>query len=734
MDNSSSQILSQIFGHTSINEQQIHPVVSTGGRNQYVEIDRFETEDQLKNWLHTQNRKWGIVQKGRITIEDIIDQYACIFRRRKGYACRVQMRVRHNRRSGHKIVEVLPVPHDHNFYGPLMVGPLTEFDDGTVPDQMSQIPSNEHVESQDLQDKNSLHSSKVYNNEEHEFEEKTGECSTDIHFQNQSNLNGEQALSQPMEMLWSNILNNHSIHLFSNEGGNSNAGYEESPEDFDDHLKEEDEFEVENGSDGDVNLINDAEDHDGETKHLNEAFISSIVERVAGQLSVYIDSKFDAIIETLNTVTRSVDDLKHSVTSITKIQQHNQKQHQHPINSQLSLGPFDKQLAAASRIATFSRPLCQNMLQRHRQVSPSTTFQRSNQTKTGSSVQQHSQNSTTNCLPINASPQQHHLDNSKIVEDIQRTVEKSKQQYSSNSACIREHMPSTLNPSSTDGLKLSKLFSQEPGISKTNFSSIMFLKNPIKTARKSRHAYRQRRRELSYKFMKEVGMLLTINGCKKTIFHWRASEIFSACQTKRRELVVAGKHVMYRGIVVTEKIYRVDCSRDLVNGRKCGQMISDSLWPRGYFQRRMLLPILKGVNHRSKKRVNGVARSPVADDQFETFKVALLLLGGFLMDETDRYKWMETAREGVNQRGLDELANSKRAHYEYDGGPLFANDIDNNEYINEVVDGALEEGIKVVTQEDEVEKGTAESFSELTANLEFLKNYETPMLVDQLPL
>lgn len=42
------------------------------------------------------------------------------------------------------------------------------------------------------------------------------------------------------------------------------------------------------------------------------------------------------------------------------------------------------------------------------------------------------------------------------------------------------------------------------------------------------------------------------------------------------------------------------------------------------------------------------------------------------MDESDRSKWMETAREGVNQRGLDELANSKRAHYEYEGGPLFA--------------------------------------------------------------
>ena len=41
------------------------------------------------------------------------------------------------------------------------------------------------------------------------------------------------------------------------------------------------------------------------------------------------------------------------------------------------------------------------------------------------------------------------------------------------------------------------------------------------------------------------------------------------------------------------------------------------------------------------------------------------------MEESDRSKWMETAREGVNQRGLDELANSKRAHDEYEGGPLF---------------------------------------------------------------
>jgi hypothetical protein len=55
------------------------------------------------------------------------------------------------------------------------------------------------------------------------------------------------------------------------------------------------------------------------------------------------------------------------------------------------------------------------------------------------------------------------------------------------------------------------------------------------------------------------------------------------------------------------------------------------------------------------------------------------------MDEMERSKWMETAREGVNQRGLDELANSKRAHYEYEGGPLFANadEVEEDEFIEE---------------------------------------------------
>ena len=42
------------------------------------------------------------------------------------------------------------------------------------------------------------------------------------------------------------------------------------------------------------------------------------------------------------------------------------------------------------------------------------------------------------------------------------------------------------------------------------------------------------------------------------------------------------------------------------------------------------------------------------------------------MSESDRFRWMETAREGVNQRGLDELSNSKRAHFNYEGGPVFS--------------------------------------------------------------
>uniref|UniRef100_A0A915NDC9 Uncharacterized protein n=1 Tax=Meloidogyne javanica TaxID=6303 RepID=A0A915NDC9_MELJA len=385
-------------------EQQNHPVISTGGRNQYVEIDRFETEDQLKKWLNAQNRKWGIVQKGRVTIEDIVDQYACIYRRRKGYACRVQMRVRHNRRSGHKIVEVLPLPHDHKFYGPLIVP--TEFDDGTLPDQSSQTISNEHDEPQDSLNTNFQHPSEVHNIEKIQVKqevdfssltekvltkEKTGECSTDIHFQNDSNLNEEQALSQPMEMLWSNILNNHSIRLFSTD--NCNANYE-------DQLDEEDAFEVENRSTGDNNLMIDA--GEDEAKHLDDSIINTVVERVAGRFSDYIDSKFDSIIETLKKLTKSVDDLKNSVSSITKVQQQpNRNQCQTSAQSQFNLEPFGKHLADVSRLSTISRSLLrQRLSQQHRHFSLPTTSQSSNQTRTPNSNRRfqlnlHLQNSPT---------------------------------------------------------------------------------------------------------------------------------------------------------------------------------------------------------------------------------------------------------------------------------------------------------------------------------------------------
>jgi len=85
------------------------------------------------------------------------------------------------------------------------------------------------------------------------------------------------------------------------------------------------------------------------------------------------------------------------------------------------------------------------------------------------------------------------------------------------------------------------------------------------------------------------------------------------------------------------------------------------------------------------------------------------------MNESDRSKWMETAREGVNQRGLDELANSKRAHYEYPGGPLFGNvaeDIDEDEEEEEEI---ADEGEGESIEEDgemETESQERESIDE----------------------
>ena len=90
--------------------------------------------------------------------------------------------------------------------------------------------------------------------------------------------------------------------------------------------------------------------------------------------------------------TRSVDELKHSVTSITKMQQQQQNQkHQRLIS--LCSGPFDKQLADASRIATFSRPLRPTFMQQNCQFSSSTcqNLNLSNK-KTANSLQQIRQN------------------------------------------------------------------------------------------------------------------------------------------------------------------------------------------------------------------------------------------------------------------------------------------------------------------------------------------------------
>ncbi|KAH7724600.1 hypothetical protein AAVH_07741 [Aphelenchoides avenae] len=184
----------------------------------------------------------------------------------------------------------------------------------------------------------------------------------------------------------------------------------------------------------------------------------------------------------------------------------------------------------------------------------------------------------------------------------------------------------------------------------------------------------QRRKDMAYKHMKVIGMPITINGIVKTIFDWTPAEIRSAVQAKRLELARQGRFVIFQGQNITDKVYRVDFSKDLVNGRRCGQLLADSLWPRGHFQTHMLMPIMQGVHHRTKKRANGTSRIAIESDEFEVFKVALMLLGGFLMQESDRARWMEAARDGVNQRGLDEFLDKSRVYYEVDGGPVFFRD------------------------------------------------------------
>ena len=57
---------------------------------------------------------------------------------------------------------------------------------------------------------------------------------------------------------------------------------------------------------------------------------------------------------------------------------------------------------------------------------------------------------------------------------------------------------------------------------KAKFGLGLSLNSPMKSSRKSVHAYRQRRRELSYRFMKEVGMSVSIRVIFYTTF-WLAN-------------------------------------------------------------------------------------------------------------------------------------------------------------------------------------------------------------------
>ena len=123
--------------------------------------------------------------------------------------------------------------------------------------------------------------------------EEISESSADIHYKNQT-ISEEQSLSQPMELLWSNILSNHSVKLFANDSENNynaNTCYQVNEESqsnhkeqmyFSDHLEDEDAFEPENGSEDNVTFMNYTdEQQNDQTKLSNEEFINSIIERIA---------------------------------------------------------------------------------------------------------------------------------------------------------------------------------------------------------------------------------------------------------------------------------------------------------------------------------------------------------------------------------------------------------------------------------------------------------------------
>jgi len=69
-------------------------------------------------------------------------------------------------------------------------------------------------------------------------------------------------------------------------------------------------------------------------------------------------------------------------------------------------------------------------------------------------------------------------------------------------------MPSATNNSIKRSFPLATGISNLMATNKAKFNGLgsAGINSPMKSSRKSVHAYRQRRRELSYKFMKEVGM------------------------------------------------------------------------------------------------------------------------------------------------------------------------------------------------------------------------------------
>ncbi|KAL3101954.1 hypothetical protein niasHS_003363 [Heterodera schachtii] len=746
--NSPSQMLSQIFGH-QIDESISH--LNGCNRNQYREVERFETEDELQQWMLSQGKKWGIVQKGRVTIEDIIDQYACVFRRRKGYACKVQMRVRHNRRNGHKVVEILELDHDHTFYGyksgfePGEGGKMfASASGGQFCAQTADFGSGHQQEEQQSKSAAQLNAQFDENEEE---EGQGGAELLELIKQEQFDLSNlvppgeemgaEQPLqhqqdemgtlsTQPMEMLLNNILNNAQ----QNRGfGISFGGGEGSGEGF------EGAFGIDGGQ---MALV----------EQQNEALAERVAEKMAKFLSSQMEPKFASILSELHSLNKSVEELKRTVATA-----HSPPQRRGLISVPGMVGSSGSGGSSTTKQTMLNG--CQNYAKAPISTGGSATptkiafrpypmnngslrYQQHNNAKapaenavnlaigrqTAQQQQQHHQRvrlintrndfagGTDHFPPASSSAADNVMKFPPLKNDfkLMPLTSSSSSTNCGENAILKMPFSSSSIPWATTKPSTNAL--EPPKLTKMG---AVGLKNGRRSVRKSVHAYRQRRKELSYRHMKEIGLTLVINGVPKSIFHCRVTDITNAVQTKRRELAQQGQRVFYRGRDVTDALYRVECSRVMVNGRRCGQMIADSLWPRGFFRQRMLMPILRGVSHRTKRRTDGTMREAVANDQFEVFKEALLRLGGFLMDEPDRYKWMETAREGVNQRGLDELANSKRAHFEFEGGPLFGDEIVGGEEQQQI-------GIDNETAQLLTSKLFASSYSELPANLLLAEN------------